>query len=524
LAEHSRTIGLTGLDYVVVGVYLAAVIVLGSAFSRRKESTEGYLLGGRRMPWWLIGVSYIASLLSTISMVGAPGEAYKNGLTAALSPVLGLFFSLGFFFLVIRFDFQTNTFTPFEYLERRFGAASRGLAAGLYCLARGLYLATVLFAAGKVFEGTSQWPAGRTIVAIGAIGVFYTTLGGMRAVVWTEFLQFLVMVGGIAIIVFRAVSLMPGGVFDVFAFAGEQSHLFPDFELASFYSLSPCVRLTLWMIVLRAVADHLFYKSADQVIIQKMLSTSGYWQAFRSVVLGSVLGVLVLLVLYFVGLCMFRFYAQLPPSQRPAADLALFQFIATELPPPLPGLIVAAMVAAIMSTITSGFNSLASVATKDFYLRFVRPGSSDSAQVIVSRVMTVVSGALIVAAALAIERLAASVGGTVIESSGVWMSLLVVLAPVFLIGATVRRARQWHMLVAMAVGFAVTGLLIAWYYHVKQQGGEAGFHVVAVAAFLATLSAGYGLALISRRRPSGEPANLTLWTLKSRDGPMRSET
>lgn len=502
--------GLSPLDYAVLGAYMLLVVALGAWFCRDTADTEGYLLGGRGMAWWVIGISYIASLLSTVSMVGAPGEGYKNGLTAALWPTFGLFLSLGFFFLFIRFYFQTKTFTPFEYLERRFGVASRAGAAALYCTARGLYLATVLFAAAKVFQGTDQWPVPWTIVLVGSVGVIYTTLGGMRAVVWTDFLQFMVLVGGIAIVLIKVTGAVPDGMAGVWRYAADHDHLFPDFKHPSFFTLNPYVRLTLWAILFRAVGDHLFYKSADQILIQRMLATKGYWEAFRSVLLGSLLGPVILFALYFVGLCMFRFYAELPVGSRPPADLALFRFITAHLPSPVPGLIVAAMLAAIMSTLDSGINALATVATKDFYLRFLRPGAEEAAQVRFSRAMTVLVGAFIIAVACLIAALAASVRGTVLESSGVWMSLLVVLAPVFLIGVTSRRARQWHMLAAMAVGVAVTALMTLWYYHVKQSGREAGFFMVAVTPFFATLVTGYGLSCRARRQ---ELARLTLWTL-----------
>lgn len=504
--------GLGPTDYAVLAVYMLLVLGLGAWFSRDTEDTENYLLGGRGMAWWAVGISYIASLLSTVSMVGAPGEGYKHGLTAALWPALGLFFSLGFFFLFIRFYFQTKTFTPFEYLERRFGARSRATAAALYCVARGLYLATVLFAAAKVFQGTSHWPVPWTIFAVGTVGVIYTTLGGMRAVVWTDFVQFLVLIGGIGIVLLKVTAAVPDGIPGVFRYAAANNHLFPDFHEPSFFTLNPYVRLTLWAIVFRAVGDHLFYKSADQILIQRMLATKGYWQAFRSVLMGSLLGPLVLFALYFVGLCMFRFYSDYPAEARPPADLALFRFISSELPSPVPGLIVAAMLAAIMSTLDSGINALATVVTKDFYLRFLRPNAGEAAQVRFSRVMTVLIGGLTMVVACLIAALAASIRGTVLESSGVWMSLLVVLAPVFLIGVTSCRARQWHVLTAMAVGATATALMTLWYYHVKQSGREAGFFMVAVLPFFATLLTGYVLSRFATRNP-GDLANLTLWTL-----------
>ncbi|MDZ7618727.1 MAG: sodium/solute symporter [Patescibacteria group bacterium] len=506
--------GLQPADFMTIIAYLAAVVALGAWFSRKTEDTDAYLMGGRTMPWWLIGVSYIASLISTVSMVGAPGEAYKSGITGSLWPIFGVVFSIGFFFLFVRFYFQTRTFTPFEYLERRFGIASRGWAAGIYCVARGLYLATVLFAAAKVFQGTSDWPVPWTILLVGSVGVLYTTMGGFRAVVWTDFLQFIVLAGGVGLVAFQAVRVTPGGLLDAFRYAAEQDHLLPELADGTFFSLSPYVRLTLWVILLRAVADHLFYKSADQILVQRMLATKGYWEAFRSVVFGSIIAPAIVLLLYVVGLCLFRYYAQFPPEERPPADLAMFRFITSQFPAPVPGLFVAAMLAAIMSTLDSGINSLATVVTKDFYLRFWRPDSTETEQVRFSRWMTIAAGLLVIGAALGIAWSAETVGGTVMESSGVWQSLVVVLAPVFLLGVATRRAGQLQAMVAMLVGLVVTAALIAWYYLARSRGVEAGFHVAAVGGFLVTLAVGFGLCLFARPRPKGEPENLTLWTLR----------
>ena len=104
--------GLQPTDYLAIVVYMAAVVALGAWFSRKSEDTDSYLMGGRSMPWWLIGVSYVASLISTVSMVGAPGEAYRSGLTASLWPIFGVVFSIGFFFLFATFYFRIRPFTP----------------------------------------------------------------------------------------------------------------------------------------------------------------------------------------------------------------------------------------------------------------------------------------------------------------------------------------------------------------------------------------------------------------------------
>lgn len=510
------TIGLTSLDYVALLVYLAIVLLIGASCYRRETDTESFLLGGRRLPWWAVGVSYTVTFLSAISLVGVPGEAYKNGVTAALWPLLGLCFSIAFFFIFIRFYFQGPLFTPFEYLERRFGSKCRGGTAAIYCLARLLYLGTVLFAAAKVFQGMVNWPLMMTILLIGTITMIYTTLGGMRAVVWIDMMQFVVLIGALATVVYTAVTIAPGGIVDVLRFARDTDHLFPDATQPEFYSLSPFVRLTLWTLILRAVGDHLFYKSADQILIQRMLSTSSYQHAFRCTVLGSALAACMVLSLYFVGLCIYRFYADFPVEQRPAPDLALFLFISNQLPAPLPGLVVAAVLAAAMSTIDSAVNSLSTVVTKDFYLRFWRPDATEAAQIRVSKRLTVFWGVAIMGVALMVSSLTEGAAGTVLESAGIWMSLLLVLAPVFLLGVTSRRARQWHAIAALTVGVMTVFCMITWYYVMKGRGLEVGFHVVAVTGFLMTTGCGFTMSRLTPKLPPADLADLTLWTLGHR--------
>lgn len=521
-------LGLNPLDYVVLLAYLATVLMIGFWFHSHETDTESFLLGGRRMPWWAVGVSYTVTFLSAISLVGVPGEAYKNGVTAAVWPLLGLSFSIVFFFIFIRFYFQGPLFTPFEYLERRFGSVTRGVTAGIYCLARLLYLGAVLYATAKVFQGMVQWPLIGTIVMIGAITMIYTTLGGIQAVVWIDMMQFLVLIGALGTVIWVSIANLPGGVLDVFRFAQQTNHLFPDFARPEFYSLSPFVRLTLWTMIIRAVGDHLFYKSADQLLIQRMLSTSSYQHAFRCTLLGSGLAATMVLSLYFVGLCVYQYYSGFPLEQRPPADLALFQFIATHLPTPLPGLVVAAVLAAGMSTIDSAANSLSTVFTKDFYLRFWNPHASEADQIKVSRRMTAGWGLLIVSVAILITVLAEGTDGTVLESAGIWMSLLLVLAPVFLLGVVSRKARQHHALISLAIGIVTTFGMIAWYYRMRSSGVEVGFHMVAVTGFLSAIMTGFGLSRFAPRLTDQRLVDLTLWTLgrpsRARLPPQTTET
>jgi len=360
-------------------------------------------------------------------------------------------------------------------------------------MSRGLYLSTVLYAAAKVFQGTCHWPATTTIILVGGIGMVYTALGGLRAIIWTDFAQFLILGGGLAAVLAKIIFMLPDGSYGGWAFAASQDHLWPDFKQPEFYSFSPFVRLTLWAIFFRAVGDHIYYKSADQMVLQQILATPNPRRAFRSVIMAAVLGPGTMLILYWIGLGIYQYYSQMPANVRPPADLALFRFISAELPAPMPGLILAAMLSALVSTYNAGITSLATVITKDFYFRFWRPQASELIQTRFSQKTTVFSGLGIILMSLVISKISGSVGGTVMESSGVWMSLLQVLGPVFLLGVTTRRATARHVLIAMAAGTAATIAMIVYYYWAKLQGHEFGFHAVAVTGFFVTMAMGYGL-------------------------------
>lgn len=505
-------------DYGILFVYLAAVLGIGWWFHAKKGNTENYLMGGRRVPWWLAGISYMVTLVSTLSLVGCPGEAYKNGLTAALWPFMSLFLSVACFFIFVRFYFQTDTFTPFEYLERRFGPTCRTVTATLYCIARGIYLSTVLFAAAKVFEHSAGFPLLPTLLVIGVVCILCTAAGGLQAVLWTEFLQFFILIGGIGIIVWKAVSMLPMGPFEVFSYAAEHDHLFPEFKQPEFWSFSPMVRLTIWAILFRAIGDNLFYKSADQLVLQRLLSTSSYRQAFYTTLFGSLLAPTTIFVLYYVGLCMFAYYNGLPSGERPASDEALFRFITSELPSPLPGLIVAAMMAAVMSTVESGINSLATVLTKDFYARFSRNRNEEKSQLRFSVSATYGIGAAIVLFSMMIAVLADSVGGTVLESSGIWMSFLLIPAPVFLLGVFSLRLSERSAILSMALGCVLTVAAVGWYYTMKSYGYDCSFHVAAVSGFLGTLVFALIFIPFDKRRDERFLRNNTFRTLCKKSG------
>lgn len=500
-------IGLDWSSYLVMGLYLVAMIGLGSWFGRGKVDTETYLLGGRCMPWWVVGISYLVSVFSTVSLVSGPGEAYEHGATLGLATIITPIASIFAFLIFVRFYFKHRIFTPFDYLERRFDARVRGIVAAMFCLTRLTYLAMVLYASAKILQGAAGWPIWITIIAVGMIGVVYTVMGGIRAVIWTDLIQFVVLVGGLAWITVVLCEQVPGGAQGVISTAQAHDHLFPDLNTAEFYTFDPRVRLTLGFILIIYICEALMYNSGDQIALQRLLSTSSYEAAWKSLL--TYAGVLLpfLSVFWFVGIGVYSFYMHQPEAVRPErGDLALFNFIATELPHPVPGLILSAMLAAAMSTLDSGMNSLATVMTKDFYLRFLRPEATEERQVAISRWLTFLIGGGAIIASLAIYVVSEWAEDTIMEAMMIWGSFSALIAPIFLLGVTSRRLRARHVLVSLGIGTIVLLGLLTWR---MLRGDELSFIVVTPFTLLVTVAVGYAMTPFVKPLPREETRDLT---------------
>ena len=320
--------GLQWGDWTALVVYMAVMMGVGVWYSRGERSTEAYLLGGRSIAWWAVGLSFIVSISSTLSLVGGPGEVYNHGMTMSLGMLIGPFATIGAFCLFVRFFFKRRMFTPFEYLEQRFDNRIRTIAAALFWLTRLSYLALVLYSSSKIFQGAAGWNVHWTVLAVGTIGIAYTVLGGIRAVVWTDVLQFLVIVVGLGVMAVIVIGAVPGGVGGILKTTFDKGHGFPGVDSPSFWKFGKDMlyeRYILWFIILNPISQSLFYHSADQISVQRLLSTSSYKQAKRAMFTNVILSFPMTLVLLFIGMAVFSFYHRPGVALAPEnGDLALF--------------------------------------------------------------------------------------------------------------------------------------------------------------------------------------------------------
>ncbi len=441
----------TLIDYAVFFVYLAATASIGLWFVRGQRDLNEYFLAGRSMGSLVVAMTVLASLFSGISFLAAPGEGYANG------PVFYLV-TLGFLIatpltniVFLRFYYNSRFFTAYQYLEERFSVTLRTLASLSFILRVLLWLAAATYAPALALEQVTGLPLWFTILCTGIVTTIYTTFGGMRAVIWTDIMQLLVLFGGQLLIVFVAVSQVPGGLGRVIELGQQGGRL----NLST--SFDPTVRITLWGLILGAAFLHLVQMATDQVSVQRYLTARNLRTARRGLWIKLLLALPVSGLFYGTGLVLYAFYAvhgdPLAAGKITKVDQILPFFVVSQLPHGLPGLFIAAIYAASMSTISAGINSLTSASLVDFYQRLWRnPDRSEHHQLRLARVLTLSYGALVIALAFLVERL-----GTLLEATNKVISLVGgPLVGLFLLGMVVARSTARGAVVGWASGMAMT--------------------------------------------------------------------
>ncbi len=426
---------LSWLDGVIFVVYLAATVAVGSLFFKEQRTIKDYFLAGRSMGSVVVGISVLAALISGISYLGGPAEVYVHG--------IGLTFVTFSFFIAtpvttlifLPFFYQARFYTAYQYLEERFSVQVRVLASSLFIVRVLLWLALAIYAPALALEQVTGLPLWFTIFCTGTLTTFYTTLGGMKAVIWTDVMQFFVLWGGQIIILWVAISNVPGGmggVIDISRAGG---------RLATSFSFDPTVRITFWAVFLGGAVMNLVQLAADQVSVQRYLSAANLREAKRALWIKLGLLVPVNLIVCLSGLALYAYYHvhgdPIAAKKIVNADQILPYFVVHELPRGLPGLLVAAIFAATMSATSSGLNALTSATLVDFYQRlWNKPNLAETFQLKLARYLTIGYGGVVIFLALIIGRL-----GTLAEASVKGIGLVGgPLLGLFLLGMLFKRA------------------------------------------------------------------------------------
>lgn len=386
------------LDLIVVIAYLAAMVGLGLWFSRRQTTTEGYFK--RTVPFWAMGMSMLATMISSVTFVAYPGSAYAKD-WSLLVPGFLLLCVLPFIGrVIIPFYREEVGMSAYEYFERRFGRPARAYASIAFSLAHFSKMGFVLYLMALTLASMTRWDIVTVIVGVAVVMVSYTVLGGIEAIVWSDVVQGVVMWIGIAISLGFLLFLPPGGpvaVFDVAARNGKFGFGSPDWDFT---------KSTIPVAILYGLFWYGQRYVADQTMVQRYLLAKSDKAAFRGVAMGAFLCVPVWALFMLIGTCVWSFFkltGEQPPAAITKADQMFPYFLSAHLPPGVLGLLLASLTGAAMTMLASDLNSLAMVLVEDFY-RAALPRSTDQQRLRAARVIVIIVGLLNVVTALVLVQ------------------------------------------------------------------------------------------------------------------------
>lgn len=390
------------LDWLVIVVYLVSMLGIGLYFYLREKraSTADFFVGGRSIPFWAAGVSLYVANTSSISYIAIPAKAFETNwqyMTNNLIAVVGLMFVAVWIVPLLR---RLDLMSVFQYLEIRFHPAIRVLASALFIAVQiGSRMSVILFLPALAIATITGIDVVWSVLIMGGFTIVYTAMGGMKAVIWTDFVQLFVKMGGAIFAIGFILWKLDGGFTQFLAAARveDKTRLF-DF---SFDLTKP----TVWGFVFLVLFDVVLTFPKDQVLMQRTLSTKSDREAGRSVWAMAALMIPGGFIFYGIGTALFVYYQANPDRMNPllSIDATFPLFIAAELPMGITGLIIAGILAAAMATLSSIMNSVATLASVDFYEKLVRhPDAAKSVRF--AEMMTIVAGLLAIGAALLLSR------------------------------------------------------------------------------------------------------------------------
>ena len=447
---------LSFLDVAVIVAYLAGTTALGLWVGRRQRDARDYFVAGRDIPWWAVLFSVVASETSALTFISIPGLAYAGNLgflQVAAGYVLG---RVVVAFVLLPRYYEGELVTAYALLEQRFGLATRRLASIVFMVTRGLADSVRVFATAipiaLILNGVVPKPMVMplAVLILGTLTILYTYRGGMRAVVWTEIVQAAVyIVGGISAIVLlgRANPDGWGGIVGAASGAGKLRML--DWYLG--FDRAHTVMAGLLGGAFLAMASH----GADQLIVQRLLSSRSLRDA-RVAVIGSGIAVFAQFTLFlFVGIGL---WARYQDRTFATPDAVFPTFIIEQMPHGLVGLLLAAILAATMSTHSGAINSLAAAATHDIYLPLTGRRADDPRTLTMGKWFALGWGVVLTGGALLFPENTTT--PVVVVALSIASFTYGGLLGGFFLGIVWKRARQRDAIIGMSVGIAIMGLVV----------------------------------------------------------------
>ena len=446
---------MSSLDLAILVLYLVGVTALGCSFYFRKSAkgADGFVAGGGRVPSWAVGLSIFATLVSSISFLALPAKAFATNWNALVFsfavPICAVVAALAF----VPLYRNLHSVSAYAFLEERFGAWARMYGSICFLVMQTARSGVILYLLALLLKTLFGWSVPMIILVVGLATCVYSMLGGVLAVIWTDAIQSLVLIVGTLLCIGVLAFTMPDGLTHAVGRIWSEGKL----SLGSF-TLSDWANETFWVTFVYAVFINLQNLGIDQSYTQRYISAKSVRDAVKSVCLGSFLYLPVTACFVAIGTLLWAYYTgrpgSLPDEIAAVRDSVFPYFIVHSLPVGVTGILVAAIVAAAMSTVSSTLNSGATVVMEDWFRRHFRPDASERACVLTLRAATLFLGFASIAIAFAV------IG---VESAlSTWWMLQSVLSGgmlgLFLLGCVSKRVSKGQAVVATVLGV----ITVAW--------------------------------------------------------------
>src|SRR5438128_1625903 len=476
--------GRLAIDSTVLLLYFVLIIAVGLYMGRKEENLKDFALGGRRMPWWAVLASLIAAETTAATFFGTPGEGFTFRNYTYLQLAIGTILArilVSYIFIKPYYDYKV--FSIYEYLTVRFGTRTKNAASAVFMITRllasgaRLYFAAIALAlAYEMISGTRPNQTETLLIYIGStiaivvLTAIYTTLGGIKAVIWTDFIQASIMIGSALVALGLLYSAIPGGWNEIVRRHG-------GFGISDFLTtgLDPAktgwdkikgmfeAEYTIFAGLIGATFITMATHGTDQDMVQRMLTAPDIRRSRRSLILSGLADIPIVLTFLSIGLLLWVYYQAHPDPNLPKSPNETFcHFILYEMPVGLRGLLIAGIFATAMGSLSTALNALATSFTRDWYETYINPGSTSEQSLRAVRWATVWFAIFMIVVAsttsyLVIVHPKVRIIPIVLGIFGYTYGSLL---GVFLCGMfTKRRGNNFGNVLAMIIGFIVVAIL-----------------------------------------------------------------
>ena len=462
-------------DFLIIAVYFAVILIIGIRAGSGQKTLETYSVGNRDVPWFAVLASILAAEISAATFLGAPGEGYAHRNFTYAQLALGTVIArIVIALLFIKPFYEQKVISIYEYLENRFGPRTRDAASAIFLVTRTLasgtrlYVAAIVLVMGyEMVSGTRLSEMQQVFVYVSAVLLLatltciYTAIGGIKAVVWTDLIQASLMFGSLGFVVWKLLHDLPDGWATARTTLSNAKDLtFFDFGWDATLPIGANLKrvleseYTLWAALIGSTFTTMATHGTDQDMVQRMLTAKNTQRSRLSLILSGLADLPLVLLFLFVGILLWVRY------QEPGKDAPFAFYIVHDLPPGFRGLVVAGIFATAMGSLSTALNSLATIYTRDWFLRKQRPHASEVESLRCAKRSTVwFSLALVVIGSLTAYAKIVLQARIIPIVLGVFGYTYGSLLGIFLLGLLTKRGSERGNIIAMATGFVAVGLL-----------------------------------------------------------------